>query len=113
MARGPSSSNYLWMSARARNALRRPAIMGIVGGLVFVGALIAFVLVPRQASKAAIAVAASLEQKVDSSGTMNIRNGALARIAAADSMLGAARRTVAPAPVAVPAAEPAVAGVTV
>lgn len=101
MARGASSSNYLWMSARALNALRRPAIMGIVGGLVFVGALIAFVLVPRQASKAAIAVAASLEQKVDSSGTMNIRNGALARIAAADSMLGVARRTVAPAPVAV------------
>src|SRR4026208_1915516 len=101
MARGTSRWSYLWMSARALNALRRPAIMGIVGGLVFVGALIAFVLVPRQASKAAIAVAASLEQKVDSSGSMSVRNGALARIAAADSMLGAARRTAAPAPVAV------------
>jgi Mrp family chromosome partitioning ATPase len=89
------------MSARALNALRRPAIMGIVGGLVFVGALIAFVLVPRQASKAAIAVAASLEQKIDSSGSMTVRTGALARIAAADSMLLVARRTVAPAPVAV------------
>jgi Mrp family chromosome partitioning ATPase len=75
--------------------------MGIVGGLVFVGALIAFVLVPRQASKAAIAVAASLEQKIDSSGSMTVRTGALARIAAADSMLLVARRTVAPAPVAV------------
>ncbi len=101
MARSTSSSNYLWMSARALNALRRPAIMGIVGGLVFVGALIAFVLVPQQASKAAIAVAASLEQKVDSSGSMSVRSGALARIAAADSMLLSARRTVAPAPVAV------------
>jgi Mrp family chromosome partitioning ATPase len=88
------------MSARALNASRRAAVMGIVGGLVFVGALMAFVLVPRQASKAAIAVAASLEEKVDSSGTVSIRNGALARIAAADSMLGVARRTVAPAPVA-------------
>jgi Mrp family chromosome partitioning ATPase len=101
MARRTSSSNYLWMSARALNALRRPAIMGIVGGLVFVGALIAFVLVPRQASKAAIAVAASLEQKVDSTGSMGVRSGALGRIAAADSMLLAARRTAAPAPVAV------------
>ncbi|MEO7502356.1 MAG: hypothetical protein ABIW94_06935 [Gemmatimonadaceae bacterium] len=101
MARRTASSNYLWMAARALNALRRAAVMGIVGGLVFVGALIAFVLVPRQASKAAIAVAASLEQKVDSSGSMNIRSGALSRIAAADSMLGAARRTAAPAPVAV------------
>jgi Mrp family chromosome partitioning ATPase len=99
MARGTANSNYLWMSARALNALRRAAIMGIVGGLVFVGALIAFVLVPRQASKAAVAVAASLEQKVDSSATMSVRSGALAQIAAADSMLGVARRTVAPAPV--------------
>lgn len=101
MARSTASSNYLWMSARALNASRRATIMGIVGGLVFVGALIAFVLVPRQASKAAIAAAASLEERVDSSATVNIRNGALARIAAADSLLGVARRTVAPAPVAV------------
>ena len=99
MARGTANSNYLWMSARALNALRRAAIIGIVGGLVFVGALIAFVLVPRQASKAAVAVAASLEQKVDSTATMGVRSGALSRIAAADSMLGVARRTVAPAPV--------------
>ncbi|HYN83149.1 MAG TPA: hypothetical protein VES88_16845 [Gemmatimonadaceae bacterium] len=98
MARSTTSSSYLWMSARALNASRRAAIMGIVGGLVFVSALIAFVLVPRQASKAAIEVAASLEEKVDSSGTVSIRNGALARIAAADSMLDVARRTVAPAP---------------
>src|SRR5688500_7805652 len=98
MARSTASSSYLWMSARALNALRRAAIMGIVGGLVFVSALIAFVLVPRQASKAAIAVAASLEEKVDTSGSVSIRNGALARIAAADSMLAVARRTVAPAP---------------
>jgi Mrp family chromosome partitioning ATPase len=100
MARGTASSSYLWMSARALNASRRAAIMGIVGGLVFVSALIAFVLVPRQASKAAIAVAASLETKVDSSGTLAIRSSALARVASADSMLGIARRTVVPAPVA-------------
>src|SRR5687767_1056017 len=99
MARSTASSSYLWMSARALNASRRAAVMGIVGGLVFVSALIAFVLVPRQASKAAIAVAASLEEKVDTSGTLSIRNGALARIAAADSMLGVARRTAAPVPV--------------
>lgn len=99
MARSTASSNYLWMSARALNASRRAAIMGIVGGLVFVGALMAFVLVPRQASKVAIAVAASLEEKVDSSGTVTSRNNALARVAAVDSMLGIARRTVAPAPI--------------
>jgi len=72
--------------------------MGIIGGLVFVGALIAFVLVPRQASKAAVAVAASLEEKTDSTATVNARNNALVQIAAADSMLDVARRTVAPPP---------------
>lgn len=96
-----TSSQYLWMSARALNASRHMAIMGIVGGLVFVGALIAFVLVPRQATKAAVAVAASLQEKRDSTGTVSIRNRARAGIATADSALAIARRTVAPPPVAV------------
>jgi len=49
-------SAYLWMAARARNALRRVMVFGIVGGVVFIGALIAFVLVPRNASRRALAV---------------------------------------------------------
>jgi Mrp family chromosome partitioning ATPase len=76
------------------------AIMGIVGGLVFIGALIAFILVPRQASKAAVAVAASLQEKQDSSGLVAVRDRAVAAMTAADSMLSIARAT-APAPVAV------------
>lgn len=67
---------------------------------MFLCALIAFIVVPRQASKAAVAVAASLEQKPDSTQAASIRLRALAGITAADSMLGIARRTVAPAPVA-------------
>jgi len=74
--------------------------MGIVGGLVFIGALIAFILVPRQASKAAVAVAASLQEKQDSSGLVAVRDRAVAAMTAADSMLSIARAT-APAPVAV------------
>ena len=97
MSRVSPSLNYLWTSARALNASRRLAVMGIVGGLVFVGALIAFVLVPRQASKAAVAVASSLQEKPDSTGPSGIRLRSLAGIAAADSMLGIARRTVTPA----------------
>jgi len=97
MSRVSPSLNYLWTSARALNASRRLTVMGIVGGLVFIGALIAFVLVPRQASKAAIAVASSLQQKPDSSGPAGIRLRALSGIAAADSLLGIARRTITPA----------------
>jgi len=96
MSRVSPSLNYLWTSARALNASRRLTVMGVAGGLVFIGALIAFVLVPRQASKAAVAVASSLQQKPDSAGPAGIRLRALSGIAAADSMLGIARRTVTP-----------------
>jgi tyrosine-protein kinase Etk/Wzc len=75
--------------------------MGIVGGLVFIASLIAFVLVPRQATRAAVRVSATIEERPDSNRTVALRNRAAAQIAAADSMLEAARRIVAPAPVAV------------
>lgn len=87
------------MSARSRNASRRFAVMGIVGGLVFLAALIAFVLVPRQATRVAASVTATLEERPDSTEVVATRDRAAAEIAAADSMLALARRTVA-APVA-------------
>ena len=75
------------MAARSRNASRRFAVMGIVGGLVFIAALIAFVLVPRQATRAAVNVTARLEERPDSMRTVVIRDRAAAGIAAADSAL--------------------------
>src|SRR5512141_1950777 len=90
------------MAARSRNASRRFAVMGIVGGLVFIAALMAFVLVPRQATRAAVNVTARLEERPDSMRIVAIRDRAAAGISAADSSLAAARRTVAP-PVAAPA----------
>lgn len=89
------------MSSRSKNASRRFAVMGIVGGLVFIAALIAFVLVPRQATRAAVSVSARLEERPDSGQTVAIRNRAAAEITAADSMLSVARRTIAPPPAAV------------
>ena len=99
MGRAAASSNYLWISSRALNASRRAAIMGIAGGLVFVGALIAFILVPRQASKAAIAVSAGLQEKSDSSGLVSVRDRARLAMASADSALAAARSLTLAAPV--------------
>jgi Mrp family chromosome partitioning ATPase len=75
--------------------------MGIVGGLVFIAALIAFVLVPRQATRAAVNVTARLEERPDSMRTVSIRDRAAAGIAAADSALAAARRALAPVATAV------------
>ena len=70
IARMSGGSAYLWMAARARNALRRVVVFGIVGGVVFIGALIAFVLVPRNASRKAQEVAARIETLTDSAPTV-------------------------------------------
>lgn len=83
------------MSARSRNASRRFAVMGIIGGLVFIGALMAFVLVPRQATRAAVQVSATLEERPDSGRVVADRNRAAAQMAAADSALVVARTVVA------------------
>ena len=92
---------YWWMSARSKNASRRLAVMGIVGGLVFIGALMAFVLVPRQATQAAVQVSATLEERPDSGRVIAERNQAARIIASADSALAVARQVIAQAPVAV------------
>lgn len=91
-------SAYLWMAARARNALRRVVVFGIVGGVVFIAALIAFVLVPRNASRKALAVAAQIEAKSDSSPAVAARDRYLAEVTAVDSTLDAVRRAANPAP---------------
>lgn len=75
--------------------------MGIVGGLVFIASLIAFVLVPRQATRAAVRVSATIEERPDSNRTVALRDRAVARIANADSMLNIARRVVPTAQIAV------------
>ncbi len=68
--------------------------MGIVGGVVFIAALIAFVLGPRQATRAAALVSAGMEERRDTTAAVGIRDRARAEITAADSLLGVARRNV-------------------
>jgi Mrp family chromosome partitioning ATPase len=84
-------SAYLWMAARARNALRRVLVFGIVGGVVFIAALIAFVVVPRSASRKALAVASRIEARTDSSPAVAARDRFLAEVNTTDSVLNAAR----------------------
>jgi Mrp family chromosome partitioning ATPase len=101
IARMSGGSAYLWMAARARNALRRVVVFGIVGGVVFISALIAFVVVPRNASRKALAVAASIESRTDSGPTVAARDRYLAELTATDSVLNATRRALMPVPAAV------------
>ncbi len=98
IARMSGGSAYLWMAARARNALRRVLVFGIVGGVVFIAALIAFVLVPRNASRKALAVAAQMEARTDSSPAVAARDRYLAELTAVDSALDTARRAANPVP---------------
>src|SRR5687767_7102067 len=98
MTRMGGGSAYLWMAARARNSLRRVAVFGIVGGLVFIAALIAFVLVPRNASRKAQAVAAAIEARTDTTPVVALRNRHLAEVTTADSVLAVTRRAAIPAP---------------
>jgi Mrp family chromosome partitioning ATPase len=94
-------SAYLWMAARARNALRRVVVFGIVGGVVFIGALIAFVVVPRSASRKAQAVASRIETRTDSAPMVAARDRSLSEVNTADSIMNATRAALAPQPVAV------------
>lgn len=101
MMRPFGGASYWWTSSRARNASRRLAVMGIVGGLVFIASLIAFVLVPREATRAAVGISSTIEERPDSNRTVAMRDRAVAQMAAVDSVIEAARRRVAPPPVAV------------
>ena len=91
-------SAYLWMAARARNALRRVVVFGVVGGVVFIAALIAFVVVPRNASRKALAVASKIEARTDSTPAVAARNRYLAEVTTTDSTLNAARQAAIPVP---------------
>jgi Mrp family chromosome partitioning ATPase len=86
------------MAARARNALRRVVVFGIVGGVVFIAALIAFVVVPRSASRKALAVASRIEARTDSSPAVAARDRYLAEVTSTDSLLNAARQAAMPVP---------------
>jgi Mrp family chromosome partitioning ATPase len=94
-------STYLWMAARARNALRRVVVFGVVGGVVFVAALIAFVVVPRNASKKALAVASRIEARADSSPSVAARDRYQMELTRTDSVLNAARQAAMPVPASV------------
>src|SRR6185437_15059167 len=100
IARMSGGSAYLWMAARARNALRRVLVFGIVGGVVFIAALIAFVIVPRSASRKALAVASRIETPTDSSPSVAARDRYLAQVNTADSVMDATHKALAPVPVA-------------
>jgi Mrp family chromosome partitioning ATPase len=79
------------MTARARNALRRPVFIGTVSVITFVASLVALIVVPQQAKRAANAIRPLASARPDTVPTMNSLVTAERQVAAADSAIAAAR----------------------
>ena len=79
------------MTARARNALRRPVFIGAVSVVTFVAALVALIIVPQQAKRAANAIRPAPAARPDTLPTMNSLLTAERQVATADSGIVAAR----------------------
>jgi Mrp family chromosome partitioning ATPase len=80
-----------WMAARARNALHRPIFIGAVSVGTFVTALVALVVVPQQAQRAAQAIAPRPGERPDTVALAQAVAAADARSEAAETSLTAAR----------------------
>jgi Mrp family chromosome partitioning ATPase len=86
----PSSTPAAWMTARARNALRRPVFIGAVSVATFLTSLVALIVVPQQAKKAAAAIRPTAARP-DTEPTVTSLTKAEQQIAAAESALVATR----------------------
>jgi Mrp family chromosome partitioning ATPase len=80
-----------WMAARARNALHRPIFIGAVSVGTFVTALVALVVVPQQAQRAAQAIAPKPGERPDTMALVQAVATSDERLASAESSLSATR----------------------
>ena len=79
------------MAARARNALRRPVFITAVSIMTFLASLLALVIVPQQARKAAAALRPPDALRPDTEPTMQALMEAQRQIAVAEASIVQAR----------------------
>src|SRR5215211_102987 len=87
----PTHSRATWMAARARNALRRPVFIGAVSIVTFIASLVALVVVPQQARRAAAQLRPASPQRPDPAPTVSALAEAERQVSTADSAVVAAR----------------------
>src|SRR5262245_1096886 len=87
-----SISRHAWLAARARNAMHRPVFIGAVSFGTFVAALVALVLAPQQARRAALEAAPAVTEKPDTMPIAAAVQQARMRFRAAVASLGGARQ---------------------
>lgn len=80
-----------WIAARARNALRRPVFISAVSVVTFALSLLALVIVPQQARKAAAAIRPVTAQRPDTESTASALAEAERQVAASESSLVSTR----------------------
>lgn len=80
-----------WVAARAQNALRRTALIAVIGTTTFLVALVALVLIPRQARRAATVVAPQPAERPDTAAIMARMVSAREQLASSEAALAAAR----------------------
>ncbi|MDB4882973.1 MAG: hypothetical protein JWL95_1739 [Gemmatimonadetes bacterium] len=90
-ANPPTPSRATWIAARARNALRRPVFIGVVSIITFVASLVALIIVPQQARRAAAQLRPAVAARPDTEPTAAALAEAERQAAAADSAVVAAR----------------------
>src|SRR6476660_8386871 len=81
----------VWMTVRARNAMHRPVFIGAVSIGTFVTALVALVVMPYQAQRAAKAIAPRPGERPDTAGLYRDAALSISRLGSADSSLAMAR----------------------
>ncbi len=99
----PPAAVGTWLGRRARNAARRTALLGIAGGLVFVGMLVTLIVIPHRARRAAAAIMPRPGERPDTARLMAADAAAEEGLARAEAALTstrarAARRALPPPP---------------
>ena len=87
-----------WMTARGRNAIRRPVLVAAVSGIVFVVSLLALMLIPREATRRAERAAPRPEERPDTAAAVQAVVGAQRLVAESEAALARARETHVPPP---------------
>ena len=104
-----SASVGTWLSRRARNAIRRTALLGVAGGLVFVAMLVTLIVIPHRARRAAAAIMPRPGERPDTARLTAADAAAVEQLARAEAALArtrerAARRLLPPPPDTLPTA---------
>ena len=86
-----AQNSTAWIAARAKNTLRRPLFITTVSVLTFIVSLMALVVVPRQARKAAVAMRPAAASRPDTEPTFAALRQAEGEVAAAESTLARTR----------------------